>query len=268
MIKNTAIVLVVLTFLLWTLNVQAEELHLRVLDVGEGQAVLLHKNKHAILIDTGHAGVAGQVVKRMHELHIEKLDYLILTHLHPDHASGLFRVNEAYPRVVVADNCSPVHESMTPDMLRWTAQALQQIENRQCLEAGRKIDWMGAEISVLWPLSRPDEKADINGSSLVLQVSYRNKSMLLMGDAGYEAEKTLLKKKRLAAVNLLVVGHHGADDATSEEFLATVQPGKAIISTNNNNFRGYPSSTVLKRLETRDIEVYKTYEEGELHFVF
>lgn len=266
--KKPEIVLFIFILLFWTLNVQAEELHLRVLDVGEGQAILLHRNKHAIMIDTGHAGVAGQVVKRMHELQVEKLDYLILTHLHPDHASGFFRIHEAYPQAVVADNCYPVHELTTPDMLRWTAQSLQQIENRQCLEAGITIDWMGAKISVLWPLSRPAEKTDINGSSLILHVSYRNKAMLLMGDAGYEAEKTLLKKNRLATVDILVVGHHGADDATSEDFLATVQPGKAVISTNKNNFRGYPSRTVLKRLETRNIEVYKTYEEGELHFVF
>lgn len=259
---------VVLLLLAGTQPVRGADLHLRVLDAGEGQAVLLQQNSRAVLIDTGHAGVAGQVVGRLRELQVKSLDYLVLTHLHPDHASGLFRVREAWPQAVVADSCYPVTDAMLPDMLRWVDQALQQIPHRRCLAAGESIAWGGVSLSVLWPLSRPEEGSGINESSLVLRVRYADKTMLIMGDAGEKAEQYLLSRECLQPVDVLVVGHHGADDATGASFLKVIQPKKAIISTNKDNSRGYPSPRVVNRLETQGIEVYKTYEVGEVHIVF
>ncbi|HKJ05049.1 MAG TPA: MBL fold metallo-hydrolase [Geopsychrobacteraceae bacterium] len=100
-------------------SLRAEALHIRVLDVGEGQSVLFHKNGRAILIDTGHAGAARSVLDRIRQLQINALDILILTHLHPDHASGFFRIHEDFPGVTVADSCFPVSTDMTLDMIRW-----------------------------------------------------------------------------------------------------------------------------------------------------
>ena len=92
---------------LFNLPALADSLHIRVFNVGEGQAVLLQRGEHAVLVDTGHAGQTGSIIKRMHALGIHTLDYLFLTHLHPDHASGLFRVQErAVPLSEVAG--SPV----------------------------------------------------------------------------------------------------------------------------------------------------------------
>ncbi|HKJ05050.1 MAG TPA: hypothetical protein VJ974_05580 [Geopsychrobacteraceae bacterium] len=121
---------------------------------------------------------------------------------------------------------------------------------------------------MLWPPKKPLVGADINRNSLVLKIRHDEKSMLLMGDAGVEAEHTLLKEGKLGVVDLLIVGHHGADDATSKDFLEIVQPKEAVISTNADNFRGYPSSDVLKRLEAAKVKVYRTALEGELAFEF
>jgi competence protein ComEC len=262
------IIFAVLIGLLWTVTAQTADLHVRVLDVAEGQAVLLQRGSRAMLIDSGHAGVARDVLRRMDELQIEALDYLILTHLHPDHASGLFRIHEAFPQAVVMDNCYPVHAAQTPDMMRWTYQALQKVENRQCLTAGDRIDWSGTVVEVLWPLVPPARNSDPNATSLVLKIRHKDKTLLIMGDAGHAAEKHLLAAGQLSPVELLLVGHHGADDASGEEFLRKVLPKKAVISTNKNNFRGYPSSLVLNRLEALGVAVYKTYQDGEVSFLF
>lgn len=257
-----------LAILLLACSVQAAELHLRVLDVGEGQAVLLHKKQRALLIDTGHAGVARQVLRRIAELEIRTLDYLILTHLHPDHASGLFRINEAFPEARVMDSCYPQPGTEVPDMIRWTAEALDRIENRACLVAGDRITWGETTIDVLWPLARPEPGAPLNQTSLVLQVAHNGRKFLIMGDAGQQAEESLLAAGRLAAVDLLLVGHHGADDATGRAFLERVRPGQAIISTNRDNIRGYPSASVMQRLQALSGEVLTTYADGEVHVVF
>lgn len=135
--------IVFIVSLYWTSIVSAQSLHIRVLDVAEGQAILLHQNQRAVLIDTGHAGAAHTVLMRMRELNIKGLDYLFLTHLHPDHASGYFRIQEAFSEVKVRDNCYPVEEQFTPDMMRWVDQALKLNTNRKCMMAGDRIVWGG-----------------------------------------------------------------------------------------------------------------------------
>ena len=89
-----------------------------------------------------------------------------------------------------------------------------------------------------------------------------------MGDAGHVAEKALLEMNRLHDVDLLVVGHHGAADATSEAFLIVVRPEHALISINKDNVRGYPSTAVLKFLEEHGVKVHRTYVEGDFSVGF
>jgi beta-lactamase superfamily II metal-dependent hydrolase len=253
---------------LFNLPALADSLHIRVLNVGEGQAVLLQRGEHAVLVDTGHAGQAGSIIKRMHALGIHTLDYLFLTHLHPDHASGLFRVQEAFPRARVRDNCSPIVSNTSSDMIRWVDEALKVNPLRQCVTSGDIIDWGPTTISILWPMPPPAQLKDLNHTSLVLEITHAERKLLIMGDADRQAERTMLKEKLLGPVEILVVGHHGAKDASSDELLQTVQPQIALISTNSNNQRGYPSDDTIKRLKLLGSKVYTTYEQGELHFVF
>jgi len=150
----------------------SEELDIRILDVGEGQAVLLSKGERAVLIDTGHAGKARLILNKMENLNIRQLDYLFLTHLHPDHASGYFRLHEAFPTTSIGDSCYPVKPNTTPDMTRWIAIDLEKNPNRKCLSAGDVIDWSGTRISVLWPRLPIQPLAGLNHHSLVLEISH------------------------------------------------------------------------------------------------
>lgn len=246
----------------------ADQLNIHVLDAGEGQSVLLHANRHAVLIDTGHAGMAMSVLQRMKALGIQQLDYLVLTHLHPDHASGYFRVHEQYPSAVVLDNCYPVKAGVDGDMVRWVAQALDKNPERRCASQGDRIEWQGSEISILWPSGPLTKPSGLNYSSLVLQVSRGEQTLLVMGDAEKKAEAKMLGTQALSKVDILVVGHHGADDSCSEDFLRVVRPQVSVISINKDNFRGYPSPATLQRLDRYSGQVLKTYQSGEFHFVF
>ncbi|MCK4618260.1 hypothetical protein KAT45_05070 [Candidatus Aerophobetes bacterium] len=64
--------------------------------------------------------------------------------------------------------------------------------------------------------------------------------------------------------DLLKVGHHGAEDATSQEFLEAVSAGIAVISVDKDNFWGYPSARVLERLKKVGVKVYRTDREGDV----
>jgi competence protein ComEC len=243
-------------------------MHIRVLDVGEGQAVLLQRGAHAVLVDTGHAGRAGFVVQRLQSLGVTELDYVFLTHLHPDHASGLFRVLEAFPRARVRDNCYAVSGLTHSDMVRWVDQALEAHPRRQCVTSGDSIDWGSTIIRVLWPLQQPVQQQGLNHTSLVLEITHAQKKLLIMGDADRQAERIMLKEGLLGPADILVVGHHGAKDGSSDGLLQAVQPEISLISINSDNQRGYPSDDTIQRLRQSGSKVYTTYEEGELHFVF
>lgn len=246
----------------------ADQLHIRVLDVGEGQSILLHTSDRAILVDTGHAGKAGSVLERMGSLGIQHLDYLILTHLHADHASGFFRIHEQYPQTKIVDNCYPVEAGKTDDMVRWVAEALEQSPGRRCVSSGDLIQWQGTEIAVLWPMGSLNPRSGLNHSSLVLRVSRGSQQLLIMGDADTKAEERILEHYSLQPVSILVVGHHGAKDASSKRLLQAVKPEHAVISINRDNFRGYPSAKVLERLTRFSGEIHTTYADQEIHFVF
>lgn len=248
--------------------VKSESLHVHVLDIGEGQAVLLHLRQRAILIDTGHAGRAYEVIDRMQQLGIQNLDYLILTHLHPDHASGYFALQHRYPEALPVDNCQPVAADTQPDMIRWVSSGLKKRDGRRCVSAGDSIEWMGIKLQFLWPRYPVTREGGLNHQSLVIYLEYNQQKLLIMGDADLAAEKEILQRHEISPVDILVVGHHGSIYANSTALLESAKPEYSVISINANNFRGYPDAATVARIEKYSKYLHKTWEQGEFHREF
>lgn len=245
---------------------QAENaLRLIVFDVGEGQALLLQQGSQSLMIDTGHAGEIAALLKKLHSYNIKSVDSLILTHLHPDHASGYFRLREAFGKMQVYHNCHRLAENVKPDMVRWVRDALEKDSLAKCLKAGNEIVFGEFKISVLWP--EVINNQDLNYYSLVLHINVNESHILVMGDAGFAAETYLLQNKALINdVDILVVGHHGAKDASSEQFISTLRPRYSVVSVNKNNIRGYPAETVINRHKKYSGQLLRTDEQGDLLF--
>ena len=244
--------------------IEADTLRLVALDVGEGQAILLQRGTHGILIDTGHAGKAKYVLDRLDYYGVTKLDYLILTHLHPDHASGYFRLREAFPTTPILSHQLPHKYTKHTDMARWVAEAIENDPHSRQYRSDNHLQWHGITITPLWPKTKRNE--DLNDNSLVLEVDYRQHKALLMGDVGSTIEEELMKGGLLSApYAILVAGHHGSKGTSSNTFLTQVKPEVAIISTNRDNHRGYPAPKTMKRLQRHTTKaVYKTYEDGDI----
>lgn len=234
-----------------------------VLDVGEGQAVLLQRAGHGILIDTGHAGKAVHVMDRLSAHGVRQLDILVLTHLHPDHASGYFRLREAFPQARLLTHGKGVPPGQS-DMVRWVDQAIRIDTLHHRVQAGSRFSWQGAEVTVLWPPAT-GQATDLNAGSLVIRVDYARHNALLMGDAGQGVERHLLESGQLpASVDLLMVGHHGAADAAAEAFLRHVRPRYSLISVDHENIRNYPSETTVARLLSYSARLLRTDRDGEI----
>jgi competence protein ComEC len=126
------------------------------------------------------------------------------------------------------------------------------------LAAGHRWREGEAELEVLWPKAG-ELTDDWNTNSIVLLLRVRSFSLLLMADANHRTERAL---GTLSPVTVLRVGHHGAADATSPQFLEAISPKVAIISVNKDNVRGYPDPKVVERLRAGGRTVFRTDEDG------
>lgn len=260
-----ALVLLLFTFpFLSTLASSGETGRIHFINVGEGDSILLEIEGKSALIDTGNLISGPRLVKYLKEKGIEKLNYLILTHPHPDHIGGVFFILPALKVEKIYDNgqeLGGVRKSCA--IYRWYEDLVRKRKNYAVLISGNSLPLGSLTLEVLWPPEVPTS-SDFNAFSLLIMVKGGGFSCLLTGDLTAAGERELLRREVNLKADVLKVGHHGAEDATSQEFLEAVSPGIAVISVDKDNFWGYPSARVLQRLKKAGVKVYRTDKEGDI----
>lgn len=238
-----------------------------VLDVGEGQAVMLQRGEYAILIDTGHFGKSYTVINALERYGVHHLEKVILTHLHPDHASGIFTLVHHFPDAEIYESGHRLNPKASIDSVRWVADQLDSKKwNVAKINQGTPLVWRGVNIDVFWP--KRVQGDSLNRMSLVLNIRYGAKNIVVMGDADLYVEEQIMENNFSSKnVELLVVGHHGAIDATGDSFLEKVSPKQAVISVDKGNIRGYPDRTVIERIHSRKIPLHITATDGDFEIV-
>jgi len=255
--------LFILSFLS-TLASSDEAGRIHFINVGEGDSILLKSQGKSALIDTGNLISGPRLVKYLKEKGVEKLDYLIITHPHPDHIGGVFFILPMLKVEKIYDNgqdLGGVRKACA--IYRWYEDLVRKRKNYAVLVSGDSLTLGSFTLEVLWPPGVPTS-SDFNAFSLVIVVRGGGFSCLLTGDLTAPGERELLKKELNLKADVLKVGHHGAEDATSEEFLEAVSPGIAVISIDKDNFWGYPSARVLQRLKEAGVKVYRTDRDGDV----
>jgi competence protein ComEC len=108
---------------------------------------------------------------------------------------------------------------------------------------------------------------DLNNSSLVMKLRFKNVSVLLTGDIGKEAERRILKKGSPLRADILKVPHHGSSSSSSPAFLERVRPTYAILSVGERNIGRLPHSEILKRYERLGAKIFRTDRHGAVTVV-
>ena len=248
-------------------------LHVWVLDVGQGDAILVRTPRgHTALIDGGPG--ATPLLNEMGE-HLpfwqRDLDLMVLTHPHQDHVMGLIEVLDRYDVDQVVQTEFTATGSLEDQWLHAVKSEGALIHYPMPSET---ISFEGEpeiEMRVLGP-SRPQDPGSkhndvINNASVVLRLSYGKHDILLAGDAQEAAEAEMSRLPEELASEVLKVGHHGSNTSSTPRFVERVRPQVAIISVGAENKYGHPSNETLQTLQEAGAAVYRTDLNGTIELI-
>ena len=247
---------------------------LHVIDMGQGDALLLSKDGKYALIDAGETMSPSERESReaifayLDSLGVKKLEFLLLTHQDYDHIGSALDVLKRYDVGVVYDN-GVEHTSKTYENLM--AYLVEEDINYTIVRDGDKVTspWPEVMIEVVSPpqdLIYSGKKADVNENSIVLKVTYGSVSYLLTGDAEEKAEEYILSTKADIDADILKAGHHGSSSSSTKSFLAKVTPDVITISCGEDNDYGHPHIEPLENFAkfTTAEKIFRTDIDGDI----
>lgn len=251
--------------LVWVITLTAADygrgtVSVTALDVGQGQSVVLRSGDHISLVDCGgdsYEDPGDVAADYLAGRGCTRIDLLVLTHFHADHANGVVRLLE---RMEVGTLAVP---DIQPDSL-YREEILTYAE-----QVGTRLLWIrgdarletegGYSLTLFAPLG---SFLDPNEQGLGVLAGTPEHQILITGDMSGKVEELLLDYTRLPQLDVLVAGHHGAEDSTTDALLRETRPRITLISVGRQNLYGHPDQQVLDRLKNRGSEIYRTDLDG------
>lgn len=251
------------------------QLTVKVLNIGQGDAILIQTGEQNVLIDTGDdkfyedgkKGTANNMLfNELSKAHVTQIDKLIMTHAHADHIGKAAAVLERYNVKELIYN--GIDRKNGP--FKKTKNKAEELGiPMRSVEAGDILDFgNGASFEVLNPTAQKvlddnnaiesGKKIEYNENSIVGKLIFGEFSMMLTGEVESEQDKDVKSYTEQGIIQrypgqlhcqILKVGHHGSKTSSSQEFLNAVQPEIAVISAGVNNSYGHPHKEVVNRLK-------------------
>ena len=253
-----AVLLCVCIALSW-LEPKTDDTRVSVIDVGQGQSVLLQHEGAYYLVDCGgeHAGITADTVANfLLSMGVFHLDGVILTHYDTDHAGAVLNLltSVGADQIYMPDrgDSNGIREDIL--LLHGDKTSLISDISELPISSGKITLYPGTE------------GLDDNESSVCVLFQTENCDILITGDRSAVGERALLKQTELPKLDILVAGHHGSHEATSLELLMATQPAAVVISVGADNPYGHPREEILERLSNFNCEIYRTDLQGTIIF--
>ncbi len=234
--------------------------YLTMIDVGQGDSILLEIKDKTILIDTGgnmfsdYNIAKNKLIPYFKSLGIKKIDYLILTHGDYDHMGESINLVNDFK----VDNVIFNHNDYNDLEL----ELIEILKNKK-INYFKDLKQINIYNNKLYFLNKKIYE-DENDNSSVIYFEINSIKVLLMSDAGIDVENDILNNYVLNNIDILKIGHHGSKTSSSENFINNINPKYSIISVGKNNWYGHPNDSVLDILSNS--VVYRTDIDGSIRF--
>jgi competence protein ComEC len=251
-------------------RLSSHALRVTFLDVGQGDATLVEgPGGFVALVDGGGRydnsfDTGARVVEPVLRARgISRLDLVVLSHPHPDHINGLFRILTRFPTAAFWQNGDDGRNPAYHDLVRLAR------ERSVPMPRPTSIENHGMTMEALSPWSDGGVGVpaglEANDASLVIRVVYAGRQILLTGDIGDEGEAEIIERRKAGTQlrsEVLKVPHHGSRYASSEWLIHAVAPVLAVVSAGRYNRFGLPSPVTLGRYLRQGAEVLRTDRDG------
>lgn len=259
-------------------DVYQDRMRINFIDVGQGDSCLIRYKGTNIMIDSGGSlsknkdGKSydiGENVLNNYLLNrgITRLDYIMASHFDEDHSQGFVFLlkNMKVKNVIISEQykTSSIYEQFKQICKKQNIQIIY-------VRSGDEIRIKDLAFKILHPKSKENQISEnpLNNNAIVCMVKYKNRRILFTGDIEKVAENEMVKEYTNGLkADILKVGHHGSKTSTTKEFLDLINPSVALIGVGQNNKFGHPNEDVIKRLEEKNIQIYRTDEMGEISVV-
>ncbi|MFH1506310.1 MAG: MBL fold metallo-hydrolase [archaeon] len=230
-------------------DVSNATLEVHYIDVGQGDAeFIITPDGYTMLIDAGEDNKGAGVVSYIQGLGYNKIDYIMVSHLHADHLGGMDIVVNALNPDVCYDHGG------TYTTVQYNEYNAACSGKRQELNMG---DNMSLGPSVYTRILQAGYSSDENTKSVVMELSYNSLDLLFGGDCSSSCEATISPGN----LEVYKVHHHGSATSSTQALLDNILPEVSIIEVGPNSY-GHPTQAVLDRLAGIGSDIYRTDLDG------
>lgn len=252
------------------LDPQRKPLRVHMVDVGQGDGLVIVLPDGAVLAVDGGPNINGDYEQFLQRKGIERVDYVLLSHAHADHYLGLGAALRRLPDDCQARVFDPGFDRTTdPNATGYSYFRTTAGCRYRALAVNQSVTFdQQASVEVLGAAMVPfpnQNSAGINNTSLVVRIGYGRFRLLLTGDTQTEGEMAAVGAfPRGLAATVLKIGHHGSCNATGDSLLRAVQPELALISAGAANDFGHPHCQTITKLKDRGMRWLRTDLNGDI----
>ena len=235
------------------------EMKVHFLDVGQGLSILVQSDGQTMIYDGGDKSTSSFVVSYLQKQNITTIDYLISSHYDSDHMAGLIGCLNAFDVKNVISSDYEHDSKLYQSFIQTVADKGLPMQHPA---VGTEFSFGSGSFQILAPATI--DPNDSNKNSVAIKLTNGDNSFIFTGDAENTSEKAMCESGIDLSCDVLVPGHHGSATATSWDFLQATVPEYAVISCGKDNQYGHPDKDVMDKLESMDIQVYRTDKQGTI----